>query len=66
MDKIQLGEFAKSLDPEVEIKEGRQFTEVTIPSSKFYMIAKKLRESDETYFDYLSCLTGVIMVMTWV
>ena len=59
MDKIQLGEFVKSLDPEVEIKEGRQFTEATIPSSKFYQIARKLRESDETYFDYLSCLTGV-------
>lgn len=59
MDKIQLGEFVKSLDPEVEIKEGKQFTEITIPSSKFYQIAKKLRESDETHFDYLSCLTGV-------
>jgi NADH:ubiquinone oxidoreductase subunit C len=59
MDKIQLCEFAKSLDPEIEVKEGRQFAEVTIPSSKFYQIAKKLKESDETYFDFLSCLTGV-------
>jgi NADH-quinone oxidoreductase subunit C len=59
MDKVQLGEFIKSLDPEVEIKDGRQFTEVTIPSAKFYGIARKLRESDETYFDYLSCLSGV-------
>jgi NADH-quinone oxidoreductase subunit C len=59
MDKIQLGEFVKSLDPEIEIKEGRQFLEATIPSSKFFLIAMKLRESDETYFNYLSCLTGV-------
>jgi NADH-quinone oxidoreductase subunit C len=59
MDKVQLSEFVKSLDPAVEIKDGRQFTEVTIPSAKFYAIAAKLRESDETYFDYLSCLTGV-------
>ena len=59
MDKIQLGEFVKSLEPGVEIKEGKQFTEITIPSSKFYQIARKLRENDETHFDYLSCLTGV-------
>jgi NADH-quinone oxidoreductase subunit C len=59
MDKIQLGEFVKSLDPEIEIKEGRQFTEVTIPSSKLYKVALILKESDETSFDYLSCLTGV-------
>ena len=59
MDKIQLGEFVKSLDPEVEIKDGRQFLEVSIPSSKFYQIARKLRERAETSFDYLSCLSGV-------
>jgi NADH:ubiquinone oxidoreductase subunit C len=59
MDKAQLCEFVKSLDHDVETKEGRQFAEVTIPSSKFYLIAKKLRESDETYFDFLSCLSGV-------
>ena len=59
MDKVQLGEFVKSLDPEVEIKDGRQFIEVIISSSKFYQFAKKIRENDETYFDYLSCLTGV-------
>ncbi len=59
MDKAQLCEFVKSLDPDVEIKEGRQFAEITIPPSKFHLLAKKLRESDETYFDFLSCLTGV-------
>jgi NADH-quinone oxidoreductase subunit C len=59
MDKAQLCEFVKSLDPEIETKEGRQFAEATISSSKFYLIAKKLRESDETCFDFLSCLSGV-------
>jgi NADH-quinone oxidoreductase subunit C len=59
MDKIQLCEYVKSLDPDVETKEGRQFAEVTIPASKFYQVAKKLRENDESSFDYLSCLTGV-------
>jgi NADH:ubiquinone oxidoreductase subunit C len=59
MDKTQLGEFVKSLEPEAEVKEGRQYTEVTVPASRFYTLAKRLRESDETWFDYLFCLTGV-------
>jgi NADH-quinone oxidoreductase subunit C len=59
MDKSQLCEFVKSIDPEVETKEGKQFAEVTIPASKLHLVAKKLRESEETSFDFLSCLTGV-------
>jgi NADH-quinone oxidoreductase subunit C len=59
MDKTQLAEFVKKIDAEIEIKEGRQYVEVTIPTSKFYQVALSLRENAETCFDYLSCLTGV-------
>jgi NADH-quinone oxidoreductase subunit C len=59
MDKIQLGEFVKSFVPEAEVKEGRQYIEITIPSSKLYSTAKKLRESEETLFDYLISVSGV-------
>jgi NADH-quinone oxidoreductase subunit C len=59
MDKTQLAEFVKKIDAEIEIKEGRQYVEVTIPTSKFYQVALSLREHAETCFDYLSCLTGV-------
>jgi len=59
MDKLQLGEFVKSLDPEAEVKEGKQYIEVNIPPVKLHTLAKKLRESEETFFDYLFCLTGV-------
>jgi NADH-quinone oxidoreductase subunit C len=59
MDKLQLVEFVKSLEPEAELKEGRHYVEATVPSSKFYALAKKLRESEETWFDYLFCLSGV-------
>jgi NADH:ubiquinone oxidoreductase subunit C len=59
MDKIQLGEFIKSIDQDLEIKEGKQYTEVTIPPSKLYLLAKQLREREEVQFDYLFCLTGV-------
>jgi NADH-quinone oxidoreductase subunit C len=59
MDKIQLGEFIKSIDQDLEIKEGKQFTEVTVPKSKLHSLAKQLREREETLFDFLFCLSGV-------
>jgi NADH-quinone oxidoreductase subunit C len=59
MDKIQLGEFIKSLNQDLEIKEGKQYTEVTVPSSMLYSLARQLREREEAQFDYLFCLTGV-------
>jgi NADH-quinone oxidoreductase subunit C len=59
MDKIELGEFIKSIDKDLEIKEGKQYTEVTLPSSKLYSLAKQLREREEVKFDFLFCLSGV-------
>ena len=59
MDKIQLEEFIKSLDKDLEVKEGKQYTEVTVPPSKLHSLAKQLRESEETQFDFLFCLSGV-------
>jgi NADH-quinone oxidoreductase subunit C len=59
MDKTQLGDFVKALEPEAEIKEGKQYLEVSVPPAKLYAMAKKLREREETLFDYLFCLTGV-------
>lgn len=59
MDKIQLGEFVKSINKDFEISEGKQYTEVTVPSSLLYSFARQLRESEEAHFDYLICLSGV-------
>ncbi|MCX6325858.1 MAG: NADH-quinone oxidoreductase subunit C [Bacteroidia bacterium] len=59
MDKIQLGEFIKSIDPDLEIKDGKQFTEVLVPSSKLHSLATQLKEKEEAQFDYLFCLSGV-------
>jgi NADH-quinone oxidoreductase subunit C len=59
MDKIQLGEFVKLLDQDVEIKEGKQYLEVTVPPSKLHSLAKQLRERKESEFDFLFCLSGV-------
>jgi NADH:ubiquinone oxidoreductase subunit C len=59
MDKIQLAEFVKSIDKELEIKDGKQYTEVIVPASKLHSLAKELRERAEVNFDFLSCLSGV-------
>jgi NADH-quinone oxidoreductase subunit C len=59
MDKIQLAEFVKSIDKELEINEGKQYTEVIVPPSKLHSLAKQLREREEVKFDFLFCLSGV-------
>jgi NADH-quinone oxidoreductase subunit C len=59
MDKIQLAEFINTLEPEVEIKDGKQYLEINVPAAKLYSLAKQLRESGESQFDFLFCLSGV-------
>jgi NADH:ubiquinone oxidoreductase subunit C len=59
MDKLQLEEFLKSLDNELNVIEGKEFTEVIVPPSKLYSLAKQLRENDACLFDFLYCLSGV-------
>jgi NADH-quinone oxidoreductase subunit C len=59
MDKTQLGEFIKSLDQELDVKEGKQYIEITVPPSKLYSLAKQLRDNEEAQFDFLFCITGV-------
>lgn len=59
MENIQLGEFIKSLGSDFDIKEGKQFTEVTVPPAKLHSLASQLREKEETLFDFLVSITGV-------
>jgi NADH-quinone oxidoreductase subunit C len=59
MDKTQLIEFIKSTGSDLEIREGKQFIEVTIPPSSLHEVARQLKENSETRFDYLFCITGV-------
>jgi NADH-quinone oxidoreductase subunit C len=59
MNNIQLGEFIKTIDKDLDVKEGKQYIEVTLPATKLHSVAAQLREGDETKFDYLFCLTGV-------
>ncbi len=59
MTKTELTEFIRSLESSCETKEGKQFTEVTVPPEKLHGLAKLLKEREETAFDFLFCLTGV-------
>jgi NADH-quinone oxidoreductase subunit C len=59
MDKKQLGEFLKSLDQDLEIREGKQFLEIIVNPSKLYSIARQLKVIKELQFNFLFCLTGV-------
>jgi len=59
MEREQLEEFIKSHVPEAEVEEGGIWTTALIPSGKWRIIAKELRDSEETQFDFLFCLTGV-------
>lgn len=59
MDKTQLSDFIKNIDPEFEIKEGNQFTEVTLPAGKLHSLAQLLRVHTDAQFDFLFCLSGI-------
>ncbi len=59
MDKIQLGEFIKSIACDVEIRDGKQYLEIMVPPSSLYKLARQLKENADTQFDFLFCLTGV-------
>lgn len=59
MNKTELGVYLKSLDQECEIKDGRQFTEVTVSPAGFHDLARKLKDNAESGFDFLVCITGM-------
>ena len=53
MENTKLEEFIKSLDNELDIKQGKEFPEITIPAEKLFTTARQLRENKETDFDFL-------------
>ena len=59
MDKAQLIDFIKNLEVNLEIKEGKQFVEVTVPPASLHNLARLLKEKEETKFDFLFCISGV-------
>ena len=58
MDNKQLEEFVKSIDHDLEIREGKHFTEVLVPLSTLHSLAQQLREKEETLFDFCLLYTS--------
>ena len=59
MDNKQLEELIKSIDQNLEIRQGKQFTEVNVPLPMLYTVARQLKEKEEAQFDFLFNLSGV-------
>jgi NADH:ubiquinone oxidoreductase subunit C len=59
MNNEQLKARILSFEPSAEITEGLQYLTATIASDKLHALAKNLRQSNDTAFDYLFCLTGM-------
>jgi NADH:ubiquinone oxidoreductase subunit C len=59
MNKTELTEYVRSLAAGCEVKEGKQYTEVTIPANLLHGIALDLREDEKTSSDFLICITGI-------
>ncbi len=48
-----------SLVPEAEFVENKEYVDALIPADKMHALGKTLKESAETAFDYMFCLSGV-------
>lgn len=61
METEKLKEHILALVPDAQLEDNKQFVSFVIPSGKFRMLVESLKNSEETAFDYLFCLTGVDM-----
>ena len=59
MTNEELKSYLTERFPEAEIKTGPQYVEMTVSNASLLETAQQLKQSKETSFDYLFCLTGV-------
>ena len=62
MDNERLTEWIRTLVPEAQLEENKQFLTLVIPADKFHDLAVNLKENEDTLMDYLFCLSGVDMI----
>lgn len=58
MNNEELKNRVLDLVPESITSENKQFLTLTIPPEKLHQLAVELKNSDDTAFDYLFCLSG--------
>lgn len=59
MERTQLSEYIRNLDPSLGFTERKQFTEIAVDSSRLHSLMEKLRNDENMLFDFLVCLSGV-------
>jgi NADH-quinone oxidoreductase subunit C len=59
MDTEKLKERILSLSPGAQPEENKQFAAFVIPAGEMHSVIDNLKNSADTAFDYLFCLTGV-------
>jgi NADH/F420H2 dehydrogenase subunit C len=59
MDNQDLKNRILAIVPNAEVAEGKQYLEVNLAPDKLRELCTKLKESEDTYFDFLFCQTGV-------
>jgi NADH:ubiquinone oxidoreductase subunit C len=59
MTNEALKNFLAEQFPGCEVTEGAQYIEMLVPAEQLYQTGARLKELDETSFDYLFCLSGV-------
>ncbi|MBN4065750.1 NADH-quinone oxidoreductase subunit C [Candidatus Amoebophilus asiaticus] len=59
MSNEELKDRITSLIPDAEFNEEGEFLNIIVDSDKLYSLAKYLRETEDTDFDYLFCLTCI-------
>ena len=61
MDNEKLKERILSLVPEAQTEENKQFLTCFIPAAQFHVVVENLKNTADTAFDSLFCLTAVDM-----
>lgn len=59
MDNEKLKERILSIVPEAKPEENKQYVTFILPAEKMHSVFETLKNSQDTAFDYLFCLTGV-------
>lgn len=59
MTNEALKEFIVSIYPQAEFLESQQYLTMRVSPAKLHSFATTLKEREETFFDYLFCVTGV-------
>ena len=59
MTNEQLTTYLSGKFQDIELKQGTQYLEITVPNTKLHSFARMLKDTTELAFDYLVCLSGV-------